>query len=195
MAMMEEADVRLVPDLGLVRDEFRSIAEAAGEVGGGLTPEMFNWRPAPDRWSVGQCLDHLNVTGFLPVPRLDAAIAEAKRRGRLSGGPFRYGWLDRWFVRSVGPSAPRKVRTMRVYAPASEVDPNVVLPRFLDLQNEMIRCVEAANGVDLAAVKVASPAASMLRLSLGTWFAATAAHERRHLAQARHVRESIPARH
>jgi hypothetical protein len=44
-----------------------------------------------------------------------------------------------------------------------------------------------ASGLDLARARVTSPAARWLRLPLGCGFALTAAHERRHLWQAKQL--------
>ena len=51
---------------------------------------------------------------------------------------------------------------------------------------------DEANGIDLAAVKVDNPVSRWFKLSLGQELAFTAAHERRHLAQASRVRGRIP---
>jgi hypothetical protein len=47
-----------------------------------------------------------------------------------------------------------------------------------------------AEGLDLARVKVPTPISRLLKLSLGMTLAQAAAHERRHLEQARRVREN-----
>jgi hypothetical protein len=52
--------------------------------------------------------------------------------------------------------------------------------------------IEQADGLDLKRVKVVSPISSFLKFSLGMTFAQAAAHERRHLAQARRVLAKLP---
>jgi hypothetical protein len=52
--------------------------------------------------------------------------------------------------------------------------------------------LERADGLDLRRVKVATPISRFLKMSLGAMFAQIAAHERRHLEQARRVREKLP---
>ena len=56
---------------------------------------------------------------------------------------------------------------------------------FLVLQDRYIETLQLASGVDLARVKVASPAMSLLKLSLGQWLRSMEGHQRRHLWQAR----------
>jgi hypothetical protein len=55
------------------------------------------------------------------------------------------------------------------------------------LQEEFLLCIEAANGIDLSRTKVNNPVTRWFRLSLGQELAFNAAHERRHLWQARQV--------
>jgi hypothetical protein len=66
-----------------------------------------------------------------------------------------------------------------------------ILPTFLHLQRQLVIQADRAEGLDLARVKVKSPIAPVLRLSLAATFAQIAAHERRHIAQARRVREQL----
>ena len=67
-----------------------------------------------------------------------------------------------------------------------------VLPTFLHAQDQFTLQLERADGLDLRHVKVATPISLFLRMSLGMMFAQVAAHERRHLAQARRVQEKLP---
>ncbi len=75
--------------------------ERAARLTSGLTAAQVHWQPEVGCWSIAQCLQHLVVTGGKMVPRLAWGIAEARRKGWLSPGPFQYGWLSNWFVRQV----------------------------------------------------------------------------------------------
>ena len=61
--------------------------------------------------------------------------------------------------------------------------------RVLELQDEIIRRVIAADGLDLGGIRMSSPISRRFKMSLGQWFAFLAAHERRHLWQAWQVRK------
>ena len=45
---------------------------------GGLSETQANWRPAPDRWSIAQYMDHLNLTTGLLIAPLTAAVMTAR---------------------------------------------------------------------------------------------------------------------
>ncbi|MCU1237633.1 MAG: hypothetical protein JWP63_5600, partial [Candidatus Solibacter sp.] len=68
-----------------------------------------------------------------------------------------------------------------------------ILPTFLHVQRHLGIQIERADGLDLRRVKVLTRITKLFKLSLGATLALTAAHERRHMAQARRVRERLPA--
>jgi len=60
------------------------------------------------------------------------------------------------------------------------------------VQRRFLLLLERADGLDLRRVKVPTPVVRWFGLSLGSTFAQAAAHERRHLAQARRVLAKLP---
>jgi hypothetical protein len=50
----------------------------ARELVNGLSEAQLNWRPAPEKWSIAQCLDHLTVASS----KFDAYFTAALARGR-----------------------------------------------------------------------------------------------------------------
>lgn len=186
---------RLNAELAECRRQFESARKDAEKLLAGLTDAQFNWRPAAGRWSIGECLEHLNA-GYGALPRFDRVIPDARSRGWVSQGPFRHGWLGNLYVRLMEPPPKIRVKTPKRYAPAPDRAFAEVAPRFLALQEELIRRLRDANGLDLARIKMSSPISRRFKLSLGQWFAFLAAHERRHLWQAWQVRRhpEFPAR-
>lgn len=172
--------------------ELRSTGEDAQDVAAGLGREQLWWRPGTDRWSVGECLDHLVRTGEAYLEALDEAIAEGRRRDRVAEGPHRPGLVGRWLTRllepppGLGVPAPARIRPSR---PPAGRDPDP-LAAFLALRGRLAERLEAADGLDLARVRVTSPFFAFLSFDLGSAFRVVAAHERRHLWQARRVREA-----
>src|SRR5262245_47117128 len=85
------------------QDQLLSIRQDAPGIVGGLAEDGVNWRPAPNRWSIGECFAHLNVSAKRSIEALDEAIADARARGLTASGPFTYPLLERLFVRSQEP--------------------------------------------------------------------------------------------
>jgi hypothetical protein len=171
------------------RSQYQSLADQAKVLTAGLTETQFNWRPGPREWSIEECLGHLTMVGHAEVKLLEGAIQNAKLKGIKGNGPFRYGFLDRTILRQTEPPVRRKFSAPRRFQAVHGQPVTAVLPTFLHLQSQFVRIIEQSEGLDLARVKVATPISRLLKLSLGAMLAQQAAHERRHLEQARMVRE------
>jgi hypothetical protein len=174
-------------------DQLLSIRQDAPGILAGLTGEDVNRRPAPDRWSIGECFSHLNLTAKRSIDTIDEAIAGGRARGLTAGGPFVYPLLERLFVRSLEPPPRFRARARKFLEPAPRVNAEEVLREFVGWQDRFNERLRRADGLDLRRVRVQSPVVSWLRYSLGTAIASFLAHERRHLWQARRVRQEIEA--
>jgi hypothetical protein len=181
----------LLPELEECRRQFESIKAEAADLAAGLSEFRFNWKPSANEWSIQECLGHLNIVGANQVSKIEEAIDRGRAMSWTEGGPFTYKRWERLLVRITEPPVRRRFKSPRRFIPAPGHPVTAILPTFLHLQDQLMRCVERADGLDLARVKAALPLSSFLKMSLGMVFRQTAAHERRHLAQARRVRESV----
>lgn len=184
-----QAPAPLVPELEEYRRQFQAIKDDAASLLDGLTDAQFNWRAAPGQWSIAECLAHLNVVGQMYLPTLDRRMRAAREQGLLSRGPVRQGFIGKLFVRSLEPPAKIRFKAPKVFTPMPEHLLSVISPAFAQLQEQLIARLYVANELDLKRVRVISPASRFLKLSLGHAFALIAAHERRHLWQARQIRQ------
>jgi hypothetical protein len=166
--------------------QLQSIEQDLPGIVAGLDAARFNWRPSADRWSVGQCVGHLNITAERYLPVLRADIANARAQGKTAAGPFVLGWLERWFLGSMEPPVRMRSRTGRAFVAPPELDPAPTVSRFFELQKGLADCVRSADGLDLRRIKVRSQFGPV-SWSLNGTFAILLAHERRHLWQARQV--------
>ena len=181
----------LVEDLQNYHRQFESIKTDAQKLLGDLNELQFNWQPTTDRWSIAQCIDHLVVTGRSSLSNTLRAINEARSKGLLSPGPFRYGLIERWFVRQMEPPARMTFKAPKAYMPSAYQPYAEIVTSFYNLQEEFLACIEGANGIDLSRTKVSNVVSRWFRLSLGQELAFNAAHERRHLWQAGRVKEKL----
>ena len=177
----------LAPELDDLRQQFEAVAIAADALAGPLRDDQFTWRPSPDVWSIAECLDHLNATARCYLPVLDEAIADGIRRGLYGEGPFSYAWVGRLFVGLNEPPARLRLRAPEDIHPARARPRQEVLNGVRAHQVQLVDRLRQANGLDLGRARVRSPIARWLRFSLGSGFALMAAHERRHLWQAKRL--------
>lgn len=170
--------------------EARAIASDARREFGRLTPAQLNWKPAPEQWSVAQCLDHLIRidSAYWPVfRRIEEGTYAPGLARRLPLLPRLFGSL---VLKSVEPDAPRKYKTSKRVEPATgDLDAGIV-DRFVAHQDDLIEHMRKLGERDAADVIVPSPLLSIVSYSLRDALRIIVAHERRHLGQARRVLET-----
>ena len=178
----------LVPELESLRKQIEDIVADANKLTAGISQRQFNWQPEPGRWSMAQCLAHLNVAGEMQLPRIEASIRRAREQGLVGPGPYRHGFIGYCFVSLVEPPPRIRFKAPKAMAPPTAESPSKAIFSFFALQTRIQEQIRQANGVDLGHAKVVSPIADWLRFTLGQSFALIAGHERRHLWQAWQIR-------
>jgi len=179
----------LIDELRGYIQQFDLIAAEASEIATPLSEEQFYWQPAPGQWSIGECFLHLNAVDGSDLPSLEKAIAQGHRIGVFGHPPFRYGFLSRKFVESMEPPAKRRFKAPKAYLPPAQRPKIEVMNDFLSIHTRLKELVRESNGLDLKRIKTPTPVSRFVRFSLGQRFALLAAHDRRHLWQAREVRK------
>ena len=62
-----------------------------------LSDEQLAWKPEPGVWNILECLEHLIIVDRLYLPKIQAALEQAKRDD--GSAPFRPSWFGRTFIR------------------------------------------------------------------------------------------------
>jgi hypothetical protein len=173
-------------------DELNACDRWAADLARGLTAPQLNWRPAPDAWSVGQCLHHLYVTNEQYLPPIARALDGRPAHPVDEIAP---GWFARWFIRNYIAPPPAGARPATrgkapgKIAPASSVDPSVLdqLLRSNETARELIR---RASPCDVNRIRFANPFVPLIRFTVGSGVEIIWKHQRRHLAQAERLVQS-----
>jgi hypothetical protein len=165
-------------------------SDAARELVSGLSELQLNWKPAPDKWSIAQCLDHLSVTSNKFDPYFTVALAWGQKKWPVSTAPaYRPSRVGGWLIRQVTPVTGRNLPAPKVFRPAESSNIQASLETFLAQQARFIQFVQDTAGVDYNKTRLRSPVTPLMRYSLADAFVVTVVHGQRHLAQARRVRE------
>lgn len=169
-------------------EQVTAIRAAAPGLAASLSHVQLNWQPEPDRWSIGQNLQHVVLTGRDYIVPLDAAIAEARRRTAAGMRPYRPGFVGAWLVRSQEPPVTRRLPTLRRLQPPSSLERDIVLAEFDAFHQELERRLHQTRGVHLDAGRMHSPLLRLVRLTVAQAIAGLLGHARRHLWHAEQVR-------
>ena len=156
--------------------------------------ELLIWTPGRGQWSATQCLEHLNITHRRWQPLFERAIHSAREQKVLSDGPYSYGFFSRMFLRMTEPPAKFRLKAPGSFQPPNELTAQKVMAEFEQHHRELEKLIRAANGLDLARIRVTSAFSKYVRYSLGMGFWILLAHDRRHIRQAREVLQQAGGR-
>ncbi len=173
--------VRLLAELDAADEKARELVIE-------LQPEQLNWRPRPDAWSIGQCLEHLCIANDV---YLRAILSSLEGRPVSAVQEITPGWFGRWFIRNyIERSAQSKrARAPKKIVPGTQVEPSV-LDRFLRSNQAARELVHRARDYDVNRIRFRNPFVPVIRFTVGTGLEIVSRHERRHLLQAEGVRRS-----
>lgn len=159
----------------------------------GLSGAQFNWKPEPARWSIAECVNHLNIANGGDLAPLESAITEGRAKKRMGDGPFTYGFLSKKFIATMEPGGRRKIKAPKLYVPPPQADKDATIAEYRRIAAELRRLAKSADGLHLARIKTTMPALlpalrPFIKMPLGARLHLITAHDRRHLAQAEQVR-------
>lgn len=182
------------PELRAVADGFVSAQDRLHRLAQVTPREWWPRRPVPQRWSIAECVAHLNLATEAYLPLLRDGIAHARRLG--GPGPVRYrrdpvSWL---LWRTGGPPVRFRVRTTAPFVPAAARSVDELLADFARLQAAQLACVGEADGLSLTRVRVVSPFDSRIRYNLYGCLTLLPVHQHRHLWQAEQALEELRRR-
>ena len=166
--------------IGTLQDVSRTALQRFGP----LSAPQLNWKPAPDRWSVAQCLDHLVTTNATYFPAFDAVVAGRHAPTLWQRMPWLPGVFGRLVLKAVHPDSVKAYQAPKVFRPAeSQVEAGVVT-RFVDQQARLVDVLTRSAGLDLEAIVITSTVSPIVIYSLLDAYRIVVQHERRHLNQA-----------
>ena len=169
------------------RAELEAIARDARAEFGALNETQLNWKPAPERWSVAQCLEHLILIdgGYAPiVEQIENGTYRTPLAGRIPGLPRLFGKL---VLNGVQPEQKRRVSTSKAFVPVQGNIRADIVERFERHIRELAEHVPKLDARNAADVVVPSPIASFITYSLYDAHRIVVAHARRHMLQAKRV--------
>ncbi|OUJ75379.1 DinB family protein [Hymenobacter crusticola] len=172
---------RLAADLQTLRAitsrEFRS-----------LTDEQLNRRPSPGKWSVGQCLEHLNIVGGHYLPSIALRLRRAKDRGTRPTETVKFGPIGRKLVESMRADATTKPqKAPQKFAPSGSRLPRTVVEVFSRQLDELVSLIEQTREVNANNIRIPNVIIPLVFLRLPDQLELLTVHIQRHVAQAERV--------
>lgn len=157
-------------------------------------------RPAPEAWSVAECIAHLNLSSAAMLPRMRAAFAEARRLAPVGDRAYRGSLFGRVLARMVGPVPIvlgvgfGRAKTAPPFVPGSELPRRQVVAEFRRWQAEELALLWSAENLAVDAVTLESPFVAGARYDGFSSLWIVVRHELRHLVQAERAAARATAR-
>ena len=182
---MQSQIADIVSDFEAAHVRFRQLAT--------VTPESkWSTRRDPTRWSVAECVAHLNLTSRAYVPRLREAFAGQRA---LNPPPRRYrrdpaGWLIGLLVSPmprIGRFRFGRMKTEAAFVPRGDLPRADLVSEFDALQDALIALTRAADGLPLEQIRIVSPFNARINYNAYACLWLLPRHQHRHLEQAENV--------
>jgi hypothetical protein len=165
--------------------ELRDTRASAAEIFNDRKFEELLRRPAEKRWSAAECIEHLKITNRAYLTRLSEAIRSLRQKDLARRGEFRLDWNARLLKYWLEPPSRLRLPTGAAFRPVNHADPTTVLNVFQAIGCELEKELANARELALDAEKIRSPFAENMEYSAYSAFVLIAAHNRRHIWQAR----------
>ena len=141
-------------------------------------------RPAPDRWSVAEILEHLVI-----IEHRAAAIVRELAASAPDSGTEAAPDVPMRFDRAVLRDRSQRIMAPPIIQPSGTMDAATAWAALEQSRTVLLEEIRAAEGRDLAAVTRAHP--RLGSLTGYEWIAALGGHEERHTAQIAEVAEAL----
>jgi DinB superfamily len=167
--------------------ELEQISAETEKTFGKLSAEQINFKPSAENWSIGQCFEHLIITNNLYFPAIKNVIDGNHRNNFFSKIPFSTNLIAALMRNSLKPEQPRKMKTFKVFEPATSSISTTIFEDFAENNQKLIGMFEACKGLEIHKIKIPEPLSVALNLRLDDAFEILAMHEQRHFLQAERV--------
>ena len=151
-----------------------------------LSIDELNWKPDAEKWSVLECLEHLNRYGDFYIPEIRNRIQKANKVS--DDHVFKSGWLGNYFANSMLPKEQlNKMKTFKSMNPSGSQLDISTLQKFIRQQKQILDLLSQARAIDLNKTKTSISISNWIKLRLGDTFRVVIYHNQRHMVQANKV--------
>lgn len=179
--------------LAEIKNQLDAASDKAARIVNAVDFEQLYKRPKPDKWSIAECLVHLNLSSQAEIAEIDGAIENAPPGNANVQKPFKMDLLGgflKWMLEPP-PLFFSKMKTTKLFQPVEVESVGEVLPEFLALQEQLKARVDMVAALPLDRIKIRSPFDRRVKYNLFSFFHILLAHERRHLWQAEKVKQNV----
>jgi len=160
-----------------------------------LSVDQLNWREQKDKWSIAECLIHLNYVADFYFPSTLKAIKNAKARKSKPQVTFTRGWLGHHYSSKFRLNLDNQIKT-KMESPAkynprstsfSALDGKIIVATFLEKQETLQEMIQDASTINIQKTRVYALFFGLLSIQLGDILKMLIYHTERHIVQAQRI--------
>ncbi|MBB6613129.1 DinB family protein [Pontibacter sp. Tf4] len=153
----------------------------------GLDNTTLNYKPAPDSWSILECLEHLNRYSRY----YNAALAEAVANNADGNyvPSITYSWLGKKSLDMVRPQNGKKHKTVKHMNPANSQLSPATIAEFQKHLQDLQNLLQSARTTNLNKKAIPVEFFKLLKMRIGETLEFVVMHQERHLQQALRVKQ------
>jgi DinB superfamily len=154
-----------------------------------LSLQQLNWKPAPDSWSIGQCLDHLIISDCSYFPAFKKTTENKyQMTAWQKWSPFSR-LFGKILADQMQEKVKKKLKVPKVFSPSySQIDPGI-LDRFQKHLDTLLEHIAAMEKIDIDKIRITSPAIKFVTYNLRNTIMILVPHLHRHINQALRVKQ------
>lgn len=168
--------------------EFSNAKSHIKELNEKYSYDNFNSRPAENKWSAGDCLEHLNTINNLYLNNTYKVLEKTKKSDAQNKN-YKPRFLSQIFISLMKPESKLKFKAPGKLKKMYKGDLDETVKIFMKTQDDFIELAENVHSYDLR-IKVPSPVTNLIKFQLGEMFMVIIEHQKRHLAQAERALET-----
>ena len=150
-----------------------------------MTIEELNYKPASDKWSILECIEHLNRYGRYYIPEIRSQI---KKSSHIPDISFKSGLLGNYFAESLR-SKPElnKMRTFKSMNPAGSTLNKRAITELMEQVEALQEIIKRFAQLNLTKIKTGITISNWIKLRLGDTLRVVIYHIDRHIDQANRI--------
>ena len=150
-----------------------------------LTPRQFNFEPEPDKWSVGACIEHLNISMGAYLDIMEPTVKKTNRKSNetYTGGTL----MGRLLLRALQQPGWHFPAPRSFLPENNELKPSRIRDVFEKQISRLQLILEDCYGLAIGKIKISWPVFRPVKISLAQAIELQVLHNDRHLKQAERV--------
>lgn len=174
-----------------LRERIQTVLDTVGREFEPLSDEQLRWKPAPDKWSIAECLQHLNLAERFYIRNLQhKADGLGLVQHAPTDQPLGSDWVGKSLRWAVDPQVKMKLPAPSMVRPRSDLDARKTLEQFRELQQLLHDLTDRLSYLDWNTTKIPTLFGNWLKIRVGDALLMLVAHTERHLAQAMRVKQT-----